>query len=140
MISLPDFGAVANSEAILDRLDYGLAIRVSTTDLIPNNASTLWWSIYNFPENCTDGACGTDDVLLTDADGAVIITDDGLPPVNLPQWEAVGIYVHRAIGPMGWSPTSPVPSSSMPTYRSVTFPKPWAAPASFCPALQRSAS
>ena len=98
MISLPDFGAVADSEASLDRLDYGLATRVSTTDLIPNNAYTLWWTVYNYPENCTDGACGTDDVLLTDADGAVIITDDGLPPVNLPQWEAVGISVLRADG------------------------------------------
>ena len=37
-------------------------------------------------------------MLLTDADGAVIITDDGLPPVNLPQWEAVGISVLRADG------------------------------------------
>ena len=98
MISLPDFGAVANSEARLDRMDYGLATRVSTTDLVPNNAYTLWWTVYNYPENCTDGACGTDDVLLTDADGAVIITDDGLPPVNLPQWEAVGISVLRADG------------------------------------------
>ena len=45
-----------------------------------------------------DAAEGTDDVLLTDADGAVIMTDDGLPPVNLPQWEAVGISVLRADG------------------------------------------
>ena len=98
VLSFSDLSTVANAEAYLDRIDHGLAARVSTNGLSPNHAFTLWWTIYNSPGNCTDSACGTDDVLLTNADGSVIESPDGLPPVNFSQWEAVGISVLRADG------------------------------------------
>jgi hypothetical protein len=32
-------------------------------DFTPGDATTIWWIIFNNPENCTDSMCGEDDVL-----------------------------------------------------------------------------
>ena len=33
------------------------------TTLEPNEAATIWWVVFNRPENCTGGVCDEDDVL-----------------------------------------------------------------------------
>lgn len=55
-------GDVVNSAvATLKRSDDGLKVTIHTTDL-PPGAYTIWWAVYNYPENCA-GPCGFDDDL-----------------------------------------------------------------------------
>ena len=44
----------------LVRYRKGVLTVVKSNDLEPGEAVTLWWVLFNNPENCTDG-CGSDD-------------------------------------------------------------------------------
>ena len=50
---------VGNSS--LTRNDGGVSFTVSTSGIEPNTANTLWFVVFNNPENCSD-ACGEDDL------------------------------------------------------------------------------
>lgn len=51
-----DDGHVAG-QAKLMRNDNGVAIKLSTSGLEPGSAATLWWVIWNHPENCAQSPC-----------------------------------------------------------------------------------
>jgi hypothetical protein len=53
--------------SILDRADEGIATKVRTRAR-PGHAHTLWYAIFNAPENCSDGVCGDDDVFVDPSD------------------------------------------------------------------------
>ena len=53
--------------SILDRADEGIATKVRTR-VRPGHAHTLWYAIFNAPENCSDGVCGDDDVFVDPSD------------------------------------------------------------------------
>lgn len=52
---------IEGSSAQLVTNDQGATLQVNTSDLTPGHALTVWWVIFNFPENCSDGVCGFDD-------------------------------------------------------------------------------
>lgn len=52
---------IDGSWAKLTTSDNGATLRVHTSDLPAGHAVTVWWVIFNYPENCTDGICGADD-------------------------------------------------------------------------------
>lgn len=52
---IPDPRAIPGARAQLERRSNGVAVKVNTRQL-PPGAYTLWWEIYNAPENCV-GDC-----------------------------------------------------------------------------------
>jgi hypothetical protein len=43
------------------RNDQGATLQVKTSGLTPGHAVTVWWVVFNYPENYSDGVCGGDD-------------------------------------------------------------------------------
>lgn len=39
-----------------------ITTRTNTSALVPRHVTTLWWVIFNNPEECSDGTCGADDL------------------------------------------------------------------------------
>jgi hypothetical protein len=91
-----DFSEIDDTWSTLNRYENGIMATLHTTDLAPNDVVTMWWVIFNEPTNCTD-ACGDDDIFVVDADGALVIGDNG-PELNLEQIEAAQIAVLGATG------------------------------------------
>lgn len=60
--------AITGTFSMLDRGDEAVASRIRTT-ATPGHAVTLWYVIFNAPGNCSDGACGADDLFLDPAAG-----------------------------------------------------------------------
>ena len=52
----------------LTRREDEVSMRLSTTDLVPRTATTVWWVIFNHPDKCTHGGggfhCGDGDVFM----------------------------------------------------------------------------
>jgi hypothetical protein len=65
---------VTGATATLQRSDDGLKVNIHTSDL-PPGAYTIWWAVYNYPENCA-GTCGFDDD-FTPAVGAFWVNGTG---------------------------------------------------------------
>lgn len=63
---LPTFSPVATA-GVLVRSESEVEARLAMSGLQPNGAYTIWWMIFNRPQNC-DGECGPED--LTDAAGS----------------------------------------------------------------------
>ena len=59
--NLPTITEIEGSRASLVTNDQGATLQVKTSGLTPGNALTVWWVIFNYPENCSDGVCGMDD-------------------------------------------------------------------------------
>ena len=60
-------GGVVGSST-LHRNSSGITVNFKTTALVPGHTYTLWWVIWNNPENCTvPGACTDADFALADA-------------------------------------------------------------------------
>ena len=93
-----DASVVKDGAAVLTRLKNGAAIRLSTVNLKPKDAVTVWWVVFNEPAMCSDNECGENDIFNLDADGKFILNDDGSPPVNGAGVEAAQISVLRADG------------------------------------------
>jgi hypothetical protein len=60
-------GPITGAFSVIDRADEGIATKVRTRAR-PGHAHTLWYAIFNAPENCSDGACGNDDVFIDPSD------------------------------------------------------------------------
>jgi hypothetical protein len=58
---------VAGAFSMLERADRGIATKVRTRARA-GNAHTLWYVIFNAPENCSGGACGDDDIFIDPSD------------------------------------------------------------------------
>ncbi|MDX1615107.1 MAG: hypothetical protein R3300_12415 [Candidatus Promineifilaceae bacterium] len=58
---LNNISPIPGSSAHLVTNDRGATLQVNTSGLTPGHALTVWWVIFNYPENCTGGECGLDD-------------------------------------------------------------------------------
>jgi len=92
---------IADAESVLVRMHHGLSMTMETTGLEPNHVYTVWWVIFNNPENCTDDLCGPDDVFLME-DGEFVLTDDGLRQPNVAGREMTQASSLRATGNIGY--------------------------------------
>jgi hypothetical protein len=54
---------VPGAFSMLDRSERGIATKLRTRAR-PGHAHTLWYVIFNSPENCSDAACGDDDIFI----------------------------------------------------------------------------
>jgi len=67
----PIVGATSNYIAYAE----GVSATFDTTGLVPGHAVTMWWVVFNHPEECTNGAggfrCGEPDLLIMGGDEAV---------------------------------------------------------------------
>jgi hypothetical protein len=57
-------------------MEHGISMSLTTAGLQPGEAISIWWVIFNAPENCSDGQCGQNDVYLMDSDGNFVL--DGM--------------------------------------------------------------
>ena len=84
---LDNITPIPGSSARLVTNDHGATLQVNTSGLTPGHAVTVWWVVFNYPENCTGGECGLDDAFPppgnTDAGASVsfaaghVIGEDG---------------------------------------------------------------
>ena len=58
---------VPGAFSMLDRSDRGIATKLRTRAR-SGHAHTLWYVIFNSPENCSDAACGDDDIFIDPSD------------------------------------------------------------------------
>ncbi|HEX2233304.1 MAG TPA: hypothetical protein VHG69_08065 [Thermoleophilaceae bacterium] len=58
---------ITGAFSMLNRADDGITTKVRTRAR-PGHAHTLWYVIFNAPENCSDGACGDDDIFIDPSD------------------------------------------------------------------------
>lgn len=93
-----DLSIVENATAELTRMDHGVYMNVQTNDLTPGHVVTMWYVVFNNPENCSGGECGENDVFNLNADGSFIFNDDGTPPMNMEAWKSIELSLLRADG------------------------------------------
>jgi hypothetical protein len=74
--SFADGSALDGSWSIVNRLENGLSMALHTSNLVPGDAYTVWWVIFNAPEKCTDGVCNEDDLFVIDAATSSIAIDE----------------------------------------------------------------
>lgn len=89
---------VEGSESTLTRMEHGLYMTFQTNGLEPGYAYTIWWIIFNRPENCSDGECGLEDSFMIDEFGQTMTNEDGSPQANLLAREATEFSVLRGTG------------------------------------------
>jgi hypothetical protein len=94
-----DQSEVEDSFARLTRSENGVTMAISTNDLNPGDVYTVWWVVFNAPENCSDGICNADDILVVedgivprDADGNRVMNMDGIANANISIQHAAGGY------------------------------------------------
>ena len=94
-----DLSEVEDSFARLARYENGVTMAISTSDLNPGDVYTVWWVVFNAPENCSDGVCNADDILVVedgvvprDADGNRVMNMDGITNANISIQHAAGGY------------------------------------------------
>ncbi|MEQ8673799.1 MAG: hypothetical protein RLP44_26660 [Aggregatilineales bacterium] len=92
---------VEDAEAVLVRMHHGLSMTVETTGLEPGDAYTVWWVIFNNPEECSDGICNIEDVFLME-DGEFALTEDGMRQPNVAGREMTQVSSLRATGNIGY--------------------------------------
>ena len=93
-----DKAVIDDTEATLMRMDHGVSTTVNTVGLKAGDAVTMWWVVFNQPQNCSDAKCGENDVFNLDANEKLILNDDGKPPFNKAAHEAAQISVTYANG------------------------------------------
>lgn len=91
-----DASEVDDAWSTLTRFESGVKMTFHTADLPANDVVTAWWVVFNAPENCTDNACGEDDIFVYE-DGELFIGENG-PELNLDQIEAAEIALLGATG------------------------------------------
>lgn len=89
---------VEGTESTLVRMEHGLYMTFITEELEPGDAVTIWWVIFNKPENCSEGDCGVDDVVLVDETGTILKNDEGAPQPNVAGRTAAGVAQLTATG------------------------------------------
>lgn len=77
-----DASEVEGAWAMLDRAENGLLMSVHTSDLAPGEVYTVWWVVFNEPENCSDGVCGEDDILIFE-DGEPMLDENNNHVLNM---------------------------------------------------------
>jgi hypothetical protein len=93
---LADDTLVNDAEASLIRMEHGVAMSFDAVGLTPGNVYTVWWIIFNYPENCSGGICGPDDAFLMGNDGRPVFDQNGQMQMNRINQESVGMSSMRA--------------------------------------------
>jgi hypothetical protein len=93
-----DKAQVKGAEATLMRSNSGVRMNLSTSELPPTEAVTVWWVVFNQPQNCSDQKCGENDVFNLGADEKPILKSDGSAPLNMAAIDAAKISILRADG------------------------------------------
>jgi hypothetical protein len=89
---------IDGTEATLMRMDHGVSTTVNTVGLKAGDAVTMWWVVFNQPQNCSDAKCGENDVFNLDDNEKFILNGDGKPPFNKAAHKAAQISVTYANG------------------------------------------
>ena len=89
---------IEDAESTLTRMTHGVYMTFKTSGLTPNDAVTMWWIIFNKPENCSNGECGPDDAFQVDDNGQLLLDEAGNLIPNMERREAVGWSSLRADG------------------------------------------
>lgn len=76
-----DNSAIEGAEAILTRMEHGIAVSFETTGLVPGEVYTAWWVIFNSPENCSPPDCLMNDLFMMDGE-EFILNDEGVRQAN----------------------------------------------------------
>lgn len=97
MTAYSEMAVVEGSSASLTRMEHGLYADIETSGLTAGDAVTLLWVIFNDPAQCSDGACGGDDIFNM-AEGKVVPNPDGTAPMNRAGIEAAKVSLLRADG------------------------------------------
>ena len=92
-----DMSEVDGGFAHLTRFENGVTMAVSTNDLVQGEVYTVWWVIFNEPENCSDGVCDVDDVLIVQ-DGIVPRDEDGNRLMNMEGIAGANVSIQHAAG------------------------------------------
>jgi hypothetical protein len=93
-----DESPVEDAEAVLTRMEHGIAMSMQVGGLRPGDVYTIWWIIFNLPEKCSDDDCGQDDVFLMNAEGDFILDGFGRRQFNRPSIEDIHIANMWAAG------------------------------------------
>jgi len=62
---------VPGASSTLVRTKDAITMTIHTSELDPGAAYTVWWIIFNNPDNCV-GGCGPDDLMRAGVDGSVL--------------------------------------------------------------------
>jgi hypothetical protein len=93
-----DGSNVEGGWSTLSRLDNGLAMTFHTDDLTPGDAYTVWWVIFNAPQNCTDGVCNEDDLFVINDEGHIATDEFGQRQMDPAALENAQISIQYATG------------------------------------------
>jgi hypothetical protein len=93
-----DTSVIGGASAALMRMENGVSTRLETVGLPAGDAVTMWWVVFNEPQNCSGGECGENDVFNLDADEKFILNNDGSPPFNGAAHKAAQISLNYADG------------------------------------------
>lgn len=92
-----DETVVPGAQSTLTRMEHGIYGVFNAVGLEPGDAYTMWWLIFNEPQNCSGGECGPDDAFLLDENGAILRVD-GEDQMNWEARAATDLSTHRATG------------------------------------------
>jgi hypothetical protein len=95
---VPNGPVVEGAESTLVRMKHGFYATFSAVELEPGDAYTMWWVIFNKPENCSDGECGENDAFIFDNNNEPVLTDEGGRLWNFPAHAATEFAIGRASG------------------------------------------
>lgn len=73
---------VDGASARLQRLDTGLVTRTDSAELTPGHVETLWWVIFNNPEECATAPCGLGDLFDPAVEAACLAADGAIAGGN----------------------------------------------------------
>ena len=92
-----DGSEIKDTASTLTRYDHGVSMTLHTSGLTPGDVVTAWWVVFNKPENCSDGACGENDLFMFDTADKMIITNNN-PALNQAQIDATQASILGATG------------------------------------------
>ena len=77
----------------LIRADQGVVADFHSSGLEPGHTLTMWWVVFNEPDDCSDGVCGEDDIFVIE-DGAIVgLNWDGIAAADIVVGYAAGTVV-----------------------------------------------
>lgn len=106
-----DFTEVSGASSQLTRFPNGVTTTLNTSDLVPGDVYTVWWVIFNEPQNCSDGACNLDDLFYIEEDGSITLDEVGNRAMNLDALEASVVSIQHASGSVSVDGTLSVSAS-----------------------------
>lgn len=93
-----DSQAVENADSQLTRFANGVTTVINTSGLDAGSVYTLWWVIFNEPENCSGGVCNMDDIFQLNEDGSIVRDEVGNRALNMDGLQAANISIQHASG------------------------------------------